>query len=226
MRPVVRGAAPREYSAYGDARGDLIERMGNYCNYCDMSLNNQPQVEHVQPKSLVPGLKREWSNFLLACGYCNSVKSNKPVDREGDVFADTDNLMVAIDTAGVPMTVKDGLPQDDEQRAQDFLNLVGRDEYPFRARNPDRWRSRISAMIQIEKTRQRINQYPDNIPLKEQAVATALGFGHFPMWLMAFDHDRDMRKRLVEAFPGTALNCFDDEFRPIARPGGKLTGPQ
>ena len=222
MRPVVKGLAPNVYTKYGAARSDLIDRIGHYCNYCDMALYNQPQVEHVQPKSLVPDLELDWDNFLLACGYCNSTKSNKPVNLITDVFADTDNLLMAVKTDGVRLLVRDDVPQNLQALARSFLNLVGRDRDPYNPNNPDRWTARFITQKKINNAKMMLEQFPDNVPMRTAIIDMATGYGHFPMWFDAFEMDRDMRLRLIEAFPGTARDCFDADGLPINRPGGKM----
>jgi 5-methylcytosine-specific restriction endonuclease McrA len=78
MRPVTRGAAPRAYTAYSQAIGDLEDRLGIYCSYCERRLPVSLAVEHVVPKSLEPTLETCWDNFLLGCTNCNSVKLARP----------------------------------------------------------------------------------------------------------------------------------------------------
>ncbi|MCR6638189.1 MAG: HNH endonuclease [Sporocytophaga sp.] len=90
MRPILRGAVPqingvdKVVTDYKDWREDLLEVLGNYCSYCNMVLNDSPQVEHVKPKipqpGQVPGALLKWDNMLLACGPCNRAKGNKPVN--------------------------------------------------------------------------------------------------------------------------------------------------
>ncbi len=89
MRPVRRGpvpeadGVPKTYAAYGDARDDLIARLGDYCSYCELPCHKGPAVEHVQPKGGThghPELERVWDNFLLGCRYCNSVKRDTLVN--------------------------------------------------------------------------------------------------------------------------------------------------
>jgi len=70
MRPVQRGPEPvdadgseRQFRDYKDARTDLIDRIGQYCSYCEMKLDAALDVEHVQPKTHHPNLKLAWSNF-------------------------------------------------------------------------------------------------------------------------------------------------------------------
>ena len=87
MRPVNRGEWPKDatetiaFADYSEARDDLIRRIGDYCSYCEVCLHGSIAVEHVRPKKPQPALEREWTNFLLACDHCNSIKSDDDVDR-------------------------------------------------------------------------------------------------------------------------------------------------
>ena len=98
MRPVSKGEIPRkedgsnrEYTSYGQAKDDLRDRIDSFCSYCEMNIENQPDIEHVSPKSTNPDLETTWSNFLLACKPCNIIKSNDNENRDGYVFPDTNN---------------------------------------------------------------------------------------------------------------------------------------
>ncbi len=93
MRPVERGSAPRTYTRYQDAIGDLEARLGTYCSYCER--RTSLAVEHVIPKSKRPDLEREWTNFLLACTTCNSVKGDKDVVIQKFLWPDRDNTFLA-----------------------------------------------------------------------------------------------------------------------------------
>lgn len=53
MRPVDKGAAPRVYTDYGQARHDLAVHIGYYCSYCEMRVFNSIEVEHILPKTKV-----------------------------------------------------------------------------------------------------------------------------------------------------------------------------
>jgi hypothetical protein len=37
-----------------------------------------------------------------------------------------------------------------------------------------------------------------------------------------FADDPDMRRRFIDAFPGTARDCFDTSGNPVNRPGGRI----
>ncbi len=52
---------------------DTLEQMAAgraRCMYCEDSAGTD--IEHFQPKALFPALAFTWSNYLLACSYCNS----------------------------------------------------------------------------------------------------------------------------------------------------------
>ncbi|HEU0014624.1 MAG TPA: HNH endonuclease signature motif containing protein [Longimicrobium sp.] len=71
---------------YGFARPVLIARIGAYCSYCEMPLAANLAVEHVLPRKWFPELQLAWSNFLLCCPICNSIKGAYPSqDIEGTV---------------------------------------------------------------------------------------------------------------------------------------------
>lgn len=102
MRPVDKGDVPtdekdepKKFSKYGEARPDLIRRLGSFCSYCEMELKDGTEVEHVQPKSRKRDLEKEWSNFLLACKRCNTRKGSKPVNLADHVWPDQDNTLLA-----------------------------------------------------------------------------------------------------------------------------------
>lgn len=65
-------------SGYGNARGDLITAVGQYCSYCETPILTNAHVEHVLPKNSFPAVALDWSNFLVACPSCNSVKGDTP----------------------------------------------------------------------------------------------------------------------------------------------------
>jgi hypothetical protein len=60
--------------------------------------------------------------------------------------------------------------------------------------------------------------------MREQIIDTATSTGFWSVWMSVFQDDNDMKKRLIEAFRGTAGKglCFDDDLKLIPRPGGKI----
>lgn len=44
----------------------LIERMGEYCSFCERNVSAGLAVEHIRSKDTNEPLRNEWTNFLLA----------------------------------------------------------------------------------------------------------------------------------------------------------------
>jgi uncharacterized protein (TIGR02646 family) len=97
MRPVERGMSPQAFSNYRDAYPYLVERMGDYCSYCERQIETHLAVEHVQPKDPVPALVNSWTNFLLGCVHCNSCKGATQVSVMDYLWPDTDNTLRAFE---------------------------------------------------------------------------------------------------------------------------------
>jgi len=60
MRPVVKGSCPQDdfgrdiiFKKFQNARGELIDRLGQYCSYCEMKLDSALAVEHIQPLAFI-----------------------------------------------------------------------------------------------------------------------------------------------------------------------------
>ena len=93
MRPVNKGESPyKVIGKYQDAEPYLEKRIGKYCSFCEMRVNNALAVEHKESKSS-GGMTIDWENLLLACTYCNSRKGEKI--KKGDlgkwIWPDQDN---------------------------------------------------------------------------------------------------------------------------------------
>lgn len=234
MRPVERGNVPLDkdgnpklYKKYDDARDDLIACLGDYCSYCEMKIPT-PAVEHIQPKSLANSLKLSWSNFLLACPSCNSVKKDKPIDANnlGSYFwVDADN------TFRIFRYEKDLAPQIalhlnifQRKIAQNTLELTGLDReptHPKLSKKDVRWKERNEAWGKAERAK--INLQKNNTDaMREQIIDTATSTGFFSVWMTVFEDDKDIRHCLIKAFRGTSQNCFDQNAKPISRPNGQI----
>jgi len=53
-------------------------------------------------------------------------------------------------------------------------------------------------------------------------VELARSSGFWSVWMAIFEDDREMRDRLIRAFEGTSVECFDAQTRPVPRAGGAL----
>lgn len=232
MRPVTRGDAPKnvygvevEFREYGDARDYLIDRIGDFCSYCEVALHGSIAVEHVQPKKHHPGLETEWSNFLLSCDYCNSIKSSKNVALDQCYWPDSDNtsrpFVYELDRAP---RLADGLSPQQQSIAVQTLELTGLDREPGASnfsKKDRRWQKRREAWGVALHERRKIES-SNTTHQRDSAVHVAIARGFWSVWMQVFHDDIDMRRRLNAAFRGTAKDCFDNDTQPCPRPGGQI----
>lgn len=234
MRPVERGAVPLDengnavkFKEYADARDDLIDRLGDYCSYCESPLL-APAVEHIQPKSLELTLKTRWDNFLLACVFCNSIKKDKPTNSNNFhnyFWADSDNTFRAFryEKDRAPQVAND-LGVEKQKIAQNTLELTGLNREPTHAKLTDkdrRWIKRNEAWSKAELAIKRLNQQSTDL-MREQIIDSATSTGFWSIWMTVFADDIEMRGRLIDAFRGTSKNCFDENTQPVQRIGGQI----
>lgn len=229
MRPVERpillaaDGTPKTFAKYQDARKDLIATFGEYCSYCEMHLDASLAVEHVQPKDLHAGLALSWSNFLLGCTNCNSTKGTKSPGPTNCLWPDRDNTFIAFRySEGGIVEVNPLLNLQQHALAQALINLVGLDRKVDNASASDRrWLNRRDAWDKAKRALERLGR-TDNDDMREQIVETATANGYWSVWLTVFSNDADMRKRFIEAMPGTARNCFNAQYMSITRVNGQV----
>lgn len=232
MRPVFRGPVPidengqiKVVSDYKDWRMDLIDRIGNYCSYCDMVLNDSPQVEHVVPKNPQPnqpqGSLLAWDNMVLACGPCNRAKSNNPCGTDTHYLPDFHNTILAFETRNVSyrnknaciITVKSGLTPAQAIKGQNTVNLCQLDKVVVTPRATDlRWKYRFEALQMAKYWRNEWNDWGKTTPAFLKLLQTAaISKGFFMVWYEVFSDVPTVVKALLEAFPNTAVDCFDEQ---------------
>jgi 5-methylcytosine-specific restriction endonuclease McrA len=214
----------RQYSPYGNAKDDLIENLGKYCSFCEVPVppKSSLEVEHVQPKSLPKyfHLEKSWSNFLLGCKNCNSVKSNQDV-----VFSEL-HLPHKNNTA-LSFQIKEGglieisgtIDVLEKQKAQNTLNLVGIDRrpgHPQYSKKDDRWQNRYEAW---NLARIFFEKYKNKLVDIDTIIHFAIINGFFSVWMKVFENDLDIRQALIDNFKGTAKTCFNIQTIPINRNG-------
>lgn len=71
------------YKYFREVKEELIRESENKCGYCGskLGITDQGNIDHYYPKSKFPELEFEKSNLVLACNYCNRMKSDRiPVD--------------------------------------------------------------------------------------------------------------------------------------------------
>lgn len=227
MRPVDKGVAPDVYARYQDAGPDLQARLGDYCSYCERQIETNLAVEHVQPKSRVPALCTDWTNFLLGCVNCNSSKGTTPINLVDYFWPDADNTLRAFEyVRGGMIQPNPALAAGLAGKAHATISLTGLDRDPG---NPgkvpssadQRWLRRQQAWEKAERCRD-ILATCDTLEVRELIAAVATGRGEFSIWRTVFAHDVDILRRLREAFVGTHGESFDVNENLVPRAGGQL----
>ena len=156
MRPIERGDTPQDengnpkvFAKHANARPDLIDRLGQYCSYCEMRVPTSLAVEHIKPQNHHPGLKLAWSNFLLSCTNCNSIKGSQDINLDNYYWPDRDNTVRAIKylSGGRVQVNSEVLEAGEQKRAERTIKLTGLDRNP--GNNPTasdrRWINRSRA---------------------------------------------------------------------------------
>ncbi len=224
MRAVEKGKSPKTYTKYPDAKADLADTIGWYCSYCEMPLMNMPEVEHVVPQSK-KGQKVDWDNFLLACRYCNNIKSNRNNNRNDYLFPDQDNTSIAFQySKHKVIEPKPNLTPQIKQYAQKTIDLCGLDRTPYHqklSQGDNRWRSRMETWNIAELSLKNYSKYLSKEMLS-QIVLTALGHGHYSIWTEVFKQYPEFKKQLDLKQKGTYITQYDKLGNPIKRKGGKI----
>jgi hypothetical protein len=243
MRPVDLGSHPTVggvpviFRKYQDATPYLKKRIGEYCSYCEKYLSSAGSlaVEHKQPKDIKKyrHLEKVWANFLLSCFTCNSTKGKRDYDLDRHVWPDTEYTFLAITYPRYATpTPSAALTAGQQQIAQATLTMVGLQAAPGATRRRRkkgieleprdwRWRDRDAAWKIAEFTRDNFNGRPDDMG-RDLVVTLAKHIGFWSVWMTIFAFDAGICGRLVQAFPGTAADCFDVAGNPVPRPGGKV----
>lgn len=224
MRPVERGPCPKDangvdlvFAEYGHARPYLIERLGDYCSFCEMPLPT-PDVEHIRHKDGNPDLERTWSNFLLSCKSCNSTKGTQ-VDSEADVAArlwpDQDRSFEAyVYESGGVVRLATTVDKEFAGRAASTARLVGLFKRPnhgltteqLKRASDRRYVKRSEAWDEACESLEDLNR-SDTPEMRRQILKTVRARGFWSVWMTVFRHDAQMLAVLceLEHFPGTAM---------------------
>jgi len=188
MRPVDKGTTPNVYTYYGDARHDLAGRIGYYCSYCEMGVNNMIEVEHIHPIAN-GGNPLDWNNFLLSCKYCNTVKKANNPSRVNYLWPDIDNTDLAFNYSEVDVIIpKPTLTAPLTAYAEATINLMGLDRKPGGTNEPTdadtRWVIKDQAWSSAKLS------YNNWIKLPVQEMAEQIGItslvGNYSIWREVF----------------------------------------
>jgi len=232
MRPLDRGDTPlsgnidKTVADYKDWRKSLIDTIGNYCSYCNMILNDSPQVEHVTPKNPQPGQPKgellAWNNMLLACGPCNRAKDNQPNSPATHYMPDSSNTHLAFDYIVIDHPIKKKckacilVPKTATNiniaKAQNTIDLCKLAALTVNPRATDlRWKYRFDAWNSANIIwRQEWDNWGHSKVSGFVAllVDAAKSKGFFSIWFDAFHDVPDIKIALINAFSGTDRNSF------------------
>lgn len=224
MRSVDKGTAPRTYTAYQQAKPDLTQRLGWYCSYCEMCIDNEPHLEHVQPKAKNPALNLVWDNFLLACFHCNNVKDDKNKSLSGYLWPDVDNTSCAFDFDPTQNEIV-ALSIPAKKAAEATIDLLGLNRGPASSTSPTaadfRWLHRQKAWDIAQKSLRNWHKNPSP-DMADQIALTSLG-GHYSIWLKVFSDVPEVLEAIKKEY--TAFNTYTPIIDPntgslVLRPGG------
>ena len=214
-----------DYKDYGRARKVLLANFGSYCSYCGIHLSNGAlfQTEHIQPKGLpqYAQLKTKWDNFLLSCSTCNNKKGDTDVIYSEIHLPHRNNthLSLLYKEAGV-VEVNPDIPQLSRLHAQALINLLKLDnpdsETDFRREMRRRaWDRAMMYLKKYEAGEYELNAMITDIKLNDC----------WSIWFTIFKDHREVREALVEQFPGTSRECFDQDYNPIPKHPGNAYDP-
>lgn len=211
------------YHPYSEAKNPLIANLGTYCSYCEeYRAEGDLHVEHIAAKGK-GGAESDWENFLLSCNVCNSVKGTKaePENVGEMVLPHVDNtyLCFLYDESG-RVKVNPALPQETYALAKALYDRIGLGRYPGSEELPSerdfRWRHRFEAWISATRY---LKQYQKDPTVKDSILQYVQKVGNWSVFFTVFKEIDEMRKALIEEFPGTSAVCFDAEnhYEPIPR---------
>ena len=229
MRAVNKGDSPYEsIKEYQDAIPFQEKRIGLYCSYCEMSIKHVPEVEHKVSKSL-GGELTVWENLLLGCKYCNTRKKDKVIPQDKDLYLwpDEDNTAIAyVYEYGYPKVNKECLQELDPtgnlyKKADNTYKVVGLGNDPtkkigekdrrFLSRNSTYYKAQVS-LKSWKNVREASFLLKED--MKRQILMTATAEGFFSVWLTVFSGEPEICNALIESFPGTRKECYDEVGRP------------
>jgi hypothetical protein len=244
MRPIDRGNWPTTVAGtrisvnnYRNWRGDQIDRIGSYCSFCNMTLTDSPQVEHVIAQDIDAAQAFDWDNLLLACGACNRAKSNHPCPPTTHYLPTDHNTHLAFDFVVVKhprrpskraafVTWK-GTPAD-QTMATNTIKLCKLAEETTRILpqfTDQRWDRRFQAYLAADIWR-RLWEDSDRVKTDnfiEALLTVVKPTGFWSIWYDTFSDVQEIRKALVQQFPGTNLRCFDPvTFEPVPLNAGGI----
>lgn len=238
MRPVIKLSAgihtingsqitiDPDYPTYQDAKPALTSSLGQFCSYCEDAYhqNRDLHVEHVQPKTRYPDLETKWDNFLLSCATCNGTDNKGPKDvvlNEIHLPHLNNTFKSLVYKAGGVVEVNPNLTGLSLSNATNLLNLIGLNKTPMSSKPGDkRWEKRLKDWDMSKRYKKKYDSGYADI---ETIVDLVKARGGWSIWFTVFKGCDEVRKALIDEFPGTAKNCFDQSngYEPVDRNPGQ-----
>lgn len=213
----------RVYNPYDKAKELLLHNLGDYCSYCGKYDPQDLQIEHIRPKSRYPDLKTKWDNFLLACATCNGKgnKGNKDVVIGECHLPHLNNTFMSFvyKTGGV-IVVNPSLAGISRRNAEALYNLVGLGKLPTQDKKKKDKDKRAMVRFEIWNLAEINREKFDKGGLNLDDLMTVIKLsGGWSIWFTVFKGVDEVRKRLIDEFPGTAKDCFDanNHYDPVFR---------
>ncbi len=180
MRPIERGAAPGQaFSCYQDAKQPLVNRLGEYCSYCEGPVSSGLHVEHILAKADHPHTEHDWDNLLLACFNCNSTKGTKSTVVQASYYwPHLDNTARAFEyTSDGRVVPSSTLTSAERLRASKTLALTGLQRFGPNASVADyRWLHRREAWSKAKEAQADLGKPRADTPLLRKWITkTAVG---------------------------------------------------
>ena len=207
-----------EYKPSRTAQPVLVANLGMYCSYCEKSMHEEPdlEVEHIEPssKASITELVTQWDNFLLACPTCNKHKGNKTVILNDIHLPHRNNTYKSIvynEAGGIlPNKNMSSLSIQHADNLIKLLSLDNRSKTDMRRRT---WQLAVDALKDYEGGKTTLDLLLQFIEQR----------GGWSIWFTVFKGHDEVRRRLIEYFPGTEANCFDsnNHYEPVDRNPGK-----
>ena len=90
-------ARKRQNKSFKKAKISFLAEVAHVCHYCNIKTISKPNqktsttVDHILPQETHPHLKADKNNFVVACGSCNSWKSNMSYEAFKTIMATKEN---------------------------------------------------------------------------------------------------------------------------------------
>lgn len=231
MRPIEKwnpgqNGVKATYNPWSNAKEKLAENLGEYCSFCEKPVSDEAlHVEHIQPKGLpkYDSLKYDWNNFLLSCQRCNGPdnKGVKDVIINEIHLPNRNNTALSISYGDYGMVViNPALKGQSKTKAQKLIDLVGLEMMPGvpdYKRKDKRWERRKNIW---ELAVRYYDKYQTELVTDVQIIVDlAIATGFWSVWYSVFKGIPEILKPLIEQFPGTSLQCFDNRkrYKPVHR---------